>query len=371
MLSANIAISSLLLVLGLLVLIKKDKKSTDYFLFITVVLFALYPISIDWIDYSLNRWSFAFYCIVSFSPFLPFFIYAMLLISRQHRVKKKWFWFFTPHLIFFAFVISDIFIWNDYTLEDINLLYYDRLPYWPYLLFFKFLQLYIIGIMIWFLRKLKIYQSGIKDYYSNVEHINLDWLKYFSWLYIVAYGTSFVAFFFYNIGFIQDISIPLLAINIATYVALFWMIYKGIKQFKLASFSEPIPTSKPTKKYSTSSLTMADAKTLFGEIKKLFEQEKIFHNPDLKVQDLAESLGVNNHNISQVLNEIAGKSFYDFVNGYRLSYFKDQLADPEKRKYTILALGMESGFNSKASLNRVFKQQLGETPREYQKRMLA
>ena len=86
---------------------------------------------------------------------------------------------------------------------------------------------------------------------------------------------------------------------------------------------------------------------------------------------MAGQLGVTNHNISQTLNEIAGKSFYDFVNDYRLRYFQEQLADPTKRQFTILALGMESGFNSKASINRVFKKQLGETPREYQKRMLS
>lgn len=88
------------------------------------------------------------------------------------------------------------------------------------------------------------------------------------------------------------------------------------------------------------------------------------------MQYLASRLGVTNHNISQALNETAGKSFYDYVNDYRLRDFQKLLADPGKKHFTILALGMESGFNSKASINRIFKKQLGETPREYQQRML-
>jgi len=44
--------------------------------------------------------------------------------------------------------------------------------------------------------------------------------------------------------------------------------------------------------------------------------------------------------------------------------------DPTQKRYTILALGLESGFNSKASLNRVFKEATGISPSEYQKRHL-
>jgi AraC-like DNA-binding protein len=43
------------------------------------------------------------------------------------------------------------------------------------------------------------------------------------------------------------------------------------------------------------------------------------------------------------------------------------LTDSGQTQFTILSLGFESGFNSKASLNRVFKEQTGLSPSEYQK----
>ncbi|MEO0469784.1 MAG: helix-turn-helix domain-containing protein, partial [Bacteroidota bacterium] len=71
------------------------------------------------------------------------------------------------------------------------------------------------------------------------------------------------------------------------------------------------------------------------------------------------------------INTIGKKAFYDFVNQYRVGHFKLLLRDPNQQHLTILALGLESGFNSKASLNRIFKQHTGLSPREYQKAELA
>ena len=371
MLIANTAACSLFLILGVVIVVKKNKKLSDYFLLLTTIFFALYPLTVSWIEYSLNVWSFATYSIVSYYSFPFLFLYAMLLISKKQRLNKKWFLFLIPHIFWLFFIIGDLFIRRDHPADYIEHLYYDRIPSLPYFIFYKFVQLYVIGMMIWFLQKLKSYQAAIKNFHSNLEEIQLDWLKYFSWFYISVYAVSFISFFFYNLGFITNIDIPVTLISVASFITVFWVIYRGIKHYSIANFSEPEFKTESPKKYAKSSLNKASAKELFNQISELFVHEKIFHNPDLKVQDIAEKLDVTNHNVSQALNEIAKKSFYDFVNDHRLNYFKELLADPEKRRFTILALGMESGFNSKASINRVFKQQLGITPREYQQQVLA
>ncbi|NQZ78439.1 MAG: AraC family transcriptional regulator, partial [Ekhidna sp.] len=338
---------------------------------LTTVFFALYPLSVSWIEYSLNVWSFAAYSIVSYFSFPFLFLYAMLLISKKQRIDKRWLLFIIPHCYWLIFIIVDLFLINNHPDDYLERIYYDRIPDLSYFIFYKFVQLYVIGVMLWFLKKLKSYQAAIKDYHSNIEGIELDWLKYFSWFYISVYAVSFVSFFFYNIGVLPSITIPVTLISTASFLTVFWMIYRGIKQYAFANFSDTEKKGDSPKKYANSSLSEQYAKDLFKQINELFLIEKIYHNPDLKVQDIAKKLGVTNHNVSQVLNEVAGKSFYDFVNHHRLNYFKEQLVDPEKRRYTILALGMESGFNSKASINRVFKQQIGITPGEYQQQMLA
>ncbi|MEO1714801.1 MAG: helix-turn-helix domain-containing protein, partial [Bacteroidota bacterium] len=76
------------------------------------------------------------------------------------------------------------------------------------------------------------------------------------------------------------------------------------------------------------------------------------------------------HVLSQVINQETNGPFYDFVNRYRVKHLQELLLDSQKGHLTILALGYESGFNSKASLNRIFKQHVGLTPSQYQKENL-
>ncbi len=364
----NIAILTLLLVLALVVLVKKEKKITDYFLMAIILAIASYIASDIWIHQVLNRDSFAFHSIAGYLPFPPILFYGMLLISKTHRIQSSWWWLVSFPVVYYLFIIGDLYLWNDYDQFDIEKLYVA--PPWTYHFFYKGLHLYIIVAMLWFQGKLKAYQSDIQDYYSNLEKVDLSWFRYFVWVYIAVYSTSLSAMLALNFDILENIETAFLFIAISILLSLLWMIYHGLRQYTLANFSEAeAPVSQP-KKYATSSLTSEDAEAFYQRIEELFEKEKIYRNPDLKVQYLASRLGVTNHNISQALNETAGKSFYDYVNDYRLRDFQKLLADPGKKHFTILALGMESGFNSKASINRIFKKQLGETPREYQQRML-
>ena len=365
----HIAILTLLLVLALVVLVKRSKKLTDYFLFSIILAIAIYIASDSWLHNSLNHGSFALHSIAGYLPFPPILFYGLLLTSKNHRVKKSWWWFMIFHFAYYAFIIGDIYIWNTYALTDIQKLYVA--PPWTYHFFYKGLHVYTIAVLIWFLGRLQHYQANIQNYYSNLEGLDLNWFKYFIWVYISVYMTSLLAMLFFNFGIIEHIETAFTLIGMAILLSLLWMIYHGLNQISLANFAEPQTTPETKRKYATSSLSTEDAKGLFQSIETLFEKENIYHKPDLKVQDLARQLGVTNHNISQTLNEVAGKSFYDFVNDYRLEYFQKQLTDPSKRQFTILALGLESGFNSKASLNRVFKKRLGETPRQYQQRKLS
>ena len=365
----NIAILTLVVVLALVALMKKDKKITDYFLFAIITVIALYIASNLWVHASLNRHSFALHSIAGYLPFLPILFYSMLLISKQHRIRASWLWFTVFHIAYYVFIIGDVYLWNDYQQADIQKLYVD--PPWTYHFFYKGLHVYMIVVLIWFLGNLRTYQSTIKDYYSNLEGVNLTWLKYFLWVYISVYSTSFSAMLLLNFGVLDHVRTAFLLISISILCALLWMIYHGLRSYTLANFSEATPVPVPNKKYATSSLRQENAKELFKNIQSLFEEDEVYKNADLKVQDLALKLGVTNHNISQTLNEVAGKTFFEFVNDYRLAHFQKLLVDPSNRKYTILALGMDSGFNSKASLNRIFKKYVGESPSEYQQRIQA
>lgn len=356
------------MVLLLVVLAKREKKITDYVLVCIIMTIVLYVTSDILIEIDYNKVTFLFRNTTGFLPFIPIFLYGLLITADDHRLKRSWGYYFIFHFAFYLFIIGDLWLWNDYSIHEIKNLNNDA-P-WTYHFFFKGIHLYMVVLLLWFLGKLKNYQNKLHHYYSNIDAVDLSWFRYFLLISIFNYSASFTAMILKNIGLLAHIEYGYLIIRISILLSLVWMFYHGLRQYALANFEEAPVKKEGHVKYATSALTKDSAQALFEEIELLFEQDKLFLNPDLRVQDVAKVLAVSNHNVSQSINETSGMSFYDYVNHFRLRDFKKQLSDPEKRKFTILALGLESGFNSKASINRVFKKQLGETPREYQRRML-
>ena len=75
--------------------------------------------------------------------------------------------------------------------------------------------------------------------------------------------------------------------------------------------------------------------------------------------------------LSYLFNETLGTSYTEFVNGLRVDEAKARLADPANAPLTVLAVGLDAGFASKSTFNRVFKEATGETPSAFRQRAAA
>ncbi|MEP1139656.1 MAG: helix-turn-helix domain-containing protein, partial [Balneola sp.] len=149
--------------------------------------------------------------------------------------------------------------------------------------------------------------------------------------------------------------------------------YMGLKQ---AEFFTPVEAveSKPieqpeiaTESYSRSGLDENLGKELHQQLCGLMENERPYLRSDLSLSELAGLMNISSHYLTEVINKYADESFYDFVNSYRIENVKQAIANPEFGNYTLLGIGLESGFNSKSSFNSVFKKHTGLTPSQYKK----
>ncbi|NJN50097.1 MAG: AraC family transcriptional regulator [Polaribacter sp.] len=61
-------------------------------------------------------------------------------------------------------------------------------------------------------------------------------------------------------------------------------------------------------------------------------------------------------------------NFTDFINQFRVDFAKQMLGNKEFKNYTITAIGLEAGFNSKSSFYAIFKKFTNVTPLEFQKK---
>lgn len=120
-------------------------------------------------------------------------------------------------------------------------------------------------------------------------------------------------------------------------------------------------------KYSKSGLSEDKALEIRAQLELIMEEEKPFTEPELSLRALAGKLGVRENHLSQVINSIEGKGFYDYINGFRIREFLNLYKTHKKKNLTLLALALESGFSSKSSFNRIFKKEMGTSPSEYLK----
>jgi AraC-like DNA-binding protein len=95
------------------------------------------------------------------------------------------------------------------------------------------------------------------------------------------------------------------------------------------------------------------------------EKEKPYLNPELSLPALADSLDTSRNQLSEVINKVHNKNFYEFINGYRVQEVKSLMADPKNKHLKLMSLAYDAGFNSKATFNRIFKQMTGMTPSEF------
>jgi len=227
------------------------------------------------------------------------------------------------------------------------------------------------GLYLWLsIKILNLHDARIKASFSNIEKINLQWLRRLLW------GVSAIFVFWV----LEDLfSFPLndmvyTLLGTSMVVLIFSMSYLGLRQPVIfigntASLNPPakITDNKDTTKYQTSSLSPELSKGLLDELQDLMLKQRPYLDSQLSLPYLAQELKVSINYLSQVINEQLDQNFFDFVNGYRIEEAKKRLMNDE-RKENILTIATESGFNSKSSFYTAFKKHTSMTPGEFRKR---
>ena len=125
------------------------------------------------------------------------------------------------------------------------------------------------------------------------------------------------------------------------------------------------PAGKRQAEYRTTRLSDEECRRLYKKLENLMKNEKPYLNVELKSKDLAAMVGTSSHALSFLFNQYLNKSYYDYVNQYRVEEFKRMVKESDISKYTLSTLAERCGFSSRASFFRHFKAATGQTPAEY------
>jgi AraC-like DNA-binding protein len=106
----------------------------------------------------------------------------------------------------------------------------------------------------------------------------------------------------------------------------------------------------------------------FQKLQALMQKDRLYTEPDLNLNDLAKRLGITAAEASQAIKAGSGGNFRAYINDFRVEDVKRKLRDPGYRDVSILAISLESGFNSESSFYRIFKASTGLSPTEFRHR---
>jgi AraC-like DNA-binding protein/tetratricopeptide (TPR) repeat protein len=104
---------------------------------------------------------------------------------------------------------------------------------------------------------------------------------------------------------------------------------------------------------------------MFEQILYLFKEEKIYIDTSLTLDSLSTKLGTNKKYVSTCINQKTALNFNKFVNSYRVEHVVRLMMNNTQGNLKLTQLYKMSGFRSKVTFYRTFKQFTGLTPVEF------
>lgn len=125
---------------------------------------------------------------------------------------------------------------------------------------------------------------------------------------------------------------------------------------------------KEAVKYKNYQLDELDLDQVCGLITQHLERVKPFKNPDYSLEALAQDLAVPKLKLTQALNLKLGKNFYQVINAARAAEAK--LLLQKQQGDDLLGIGLDSGFKSKSTFYKYFKEEFGLSPGDFKRNQL-
>jgi len=123
----------------------------------------------------------------------------------------------------------------------------------------------------------------------------------------------------------------------------------------------------PQKKSLQMPLKTEKEEAVFNEIDTYIISNQKYLDPLLNMEKVSEELAIGTSSLSKLVNQYSEKNFSDYINSLRVEEVKKLLANKDFSSYTMTAIGLECGFNSKSTFYSAFKKFTGQSPTQFRK----
>lgn len=258
---------------------------------------------------------------------VPFYGFIIMELCRPGFVTVK---LMTLHLLPFVVIPVLFVLTGNYVIYVVNVV---------------FAAVYGVACSIWTIFAIRRYNIILKQQFSYDDNINLDWLR------------MILVFFFFilSLWVVDCIAHHVDVESLYMLGSMMMWAFLGYFIYRHESVINNLSADSLAKlEIVQDDLRQSD------RIQRLFENDKIYLNPNLKLS--AMMVGTNRTYVSRYFNAEQDSSFFDFVNGYRIRTAIDLLRSTDDK---IEIIAERSGFNSRQSLHRVFTKVVGLTPERF------
>lgn len=213
-----------------------------------------------------------------------------------------------------------------------------------------FLWCFAWTIVIYCWIKVKRYLRYIRANFSNIDEIDVSWLRPV-FLFAVV---SQLAWLFTSV-------FPHVVTDIVYYISsiVMWLLVLRYSwNFRPIEVVNPVapPIPKSSKAFPF----------VEGELEAKVEGEKLYLNRDFTLSDLARIMTTNRTYVSNYLSQVRHQTFYDYINELRIQ----RTAVPLMRRhpeFTLEYVSVQSGFSSISTFRRAFVKFVGVTPGQFER----
>ena len=221
-----------------------------------------------------------------------------------------------------------------------------------------FVQVIVYGVAC--VRRMLAHRKALRHRFASIEGRELRWVDVLA-AGLAVYVLQFVAFGLTGFG---DTSVAAWVDGVATLLITALIAVFAI--FQRPPLAEPGPPDEPpAARYAKSGLSEGRAEQIAEALRTVMSQKRTYEDPTLSLRKLASAVSTPPDYVTQALSGVIGQTFFDFVNGHRVSAACRRLAATDD-SVTDIALGV--GFNSRSAFYRAFRHVTGITPSAWRKR---
>jgi YesN/AraC family two-component response regulator len=158
---------------------------------------------------------------------------------------------------------------------------------------------------------------------------------------------------------------------VSVFVGIIGVLYVRLKKFVRSLYKLNVEQSKATgiiapllKKEQQLEETDQQLYALYVMALQKLEEERMFENPVLAIQDICDSLKSNRSYVSMAINKFSSTNFAGMVSRLWVNEARKLLLDTDQ-SLTLTDISTRVGFSNRVSFYRQFKDHTGFSPNEF------